>query len=228
MTEWERMTTGRLYNPSKEDIRIPHRKGMELCDRFNRTPLSRRKKKQRLLEKLIPSSVGKNLGLFSPFYCEYGVNIRVGRDCFVNYNCVFLDVAPITLEDGVWIGANVTLATPMHPYLSDERMIREYPDGVHDLEYAKPITLKKNCWICSGAVISGGVTVGENCIIAAGAVVTNDVPPNSIAGGIPAKVIRKLDENDRVDVWNAYINDLEPLSNRSKNQYLKAIKKLKK
>ena len=215
MTEWERMTTGRLYDPSKKEIRIPHRRGMELCDKFNRTPISRIRKKKKLLEMLIPSSVGKDLGLFSPFYCEYGVNIRVGRECFVNYNCVFLDVAPITLEDNVWIGANVTLATPMHPYLSEERISREYPDGEHDLEYAKPITLKKNCWICSGAVISGGVTVGENSIVAAGAVVTKDVPDNCIVGGVPAKVIRKIDEEDRMDVWNTYVNDLPPVSKRN-------------
>ena len=214
MTEWERMTSGRLYNPSKKEIDVPHSRYMELCDRFNRTPLSRRRKKKKLLERLIPSSKGKGLGLFSPFYCEYGVNIHVGKDCFVNYNCVFLDVAPIVLEDGVWIGANVTIATPLHPYLAEERMIRQYPDGEHDLEYAKPITLKKNCWICSGAVISGGVTVGENSIVAAGAVVTKDVPDHCVVGGVPAKVIRMLDESDRMDVWDTYCNDRFPVSKR--------------
>ena len=171
------------------------------------------------LERLIPSSKGKGLGLFSPFYCEYGVNIHVGRDCFVNYNCVFLDVAPIVLEDGVWIGASVTVATPLHPYLAEERMIREYPDGEHDLEYAKPITLKKNCWICSGAVISGGVTVGENSIVAAGAVVTKDVPDHCIVGGVPAKVIRMIDEDDRMDVWDAYCNDRFPISKREERKH---------
>ena len=188
---------------------------MELCDRFNRTPLRRRRKKARLLEKLIPSSAGKDLVVFGPFYCEYGVNISVGKDCFVNYGCTFLDVAPITLGDDVWIGANVTLAPPMHPYLAEERIIREYPDGIHDLEYAKPITIRNNCWISSGVIISGGVTVGENSIIAAGAVVTRDVPPDCIVGGVPARVIRKLDENDRIGVWEAYVNDRPPLSKRA-------------
>ena len=215
MTEWERMTTGRLYDPAKEEIELQHRKGMELCDRFNKTPLSRRRKKARLLEKLIPSSEGKDLVVFAPFYCEYGVNISVGKDCFVNYGCTFLDVAPVTLEDGVWLGANVTLATPMHPYLAEERLFQKYPDGVHDLEYAKPITIRKNCWIGSGAVISGGVTIGENCIIAAGAVVTRDVPPDCIVGGVPARVIRKIDENDRIGVWETYTNDRLPLSKRA-------------
>ena len=215
MTEWERMTTGRLYDPGKEEIDLRHRQGMELCDRFNRTPLRRRRKKARLLEKLIPSSAGKNLVVFGPFYCEYGVNISVGKDCFVNYGCTFLDVAPITLGDDVWIGANVTLAAPMHPCLAEERIIREYPDGIHDLEYAKPITIRNNCWISSGVIISGGVTVGENSIIAAGAVVTRDVPPDCIVGGVPARVIRKLDENDRIGVWEAYVNDRPPLSKRA-------------
>ena len=129
--------------------------------------------------------------------------------------CTFLDVAPITLGDDVWIGANVTLAPPMHPYLAEERIIREYSDGIHDLEYAKPITIRNNCWISSGVIISGGVTVGENSIIAAGAVVTKDVPPDCIVGGVPARVIRKLDENDRIGVWEAYVNDCLPLSKRA-------------
>ncbi len=216
MKEWERMTSGRLYNPADPQIDKRHIRGLSLCDRFNRTPFSRERKKQRLLERLIPSCVGKDLGLFAPFYCEYGVNILVGKDCFINYNCVFLDIAPITLEDGVMVGANVTLATPLHPYLADERMIKKYPDGVHDLEYAAPITLKKNCWISSNATISGGVTVGENSIVAAGAVVLHDVPPNSIVGGVPARVIRTIDEADRIDVWNAYRTDRFPVSERNR------------
>ena len=214
INEWERMISGKLYNAASPDLFKNHDGGMIRCDRFNRIPLWRYKAKERALKRLIPSSKGKDLCIFAPFYCEYGINIEVGEGCFVNYNCTFLDVAPITLESGVWIGANVTLATPMHPFLPDERLPQEYPDGFHDLEYAKPITIKKNCWICSSATIIGGVTVGENSIVAAGAVVTKDVPPNSIVAGVPARVIRSIDEEDRMNVWETYLKNETPLSSR--------------
>jgi maltose O-acetyltransferase len=214
INEWERMVSGKLYNAASKDLYKNHTLGMIRCDRFNRIPLWRFIAKQKALTKLIPSSKGKDLYVFAPFYCEYGVNIKVGKGCFINYNCTFLDVSPITLEDGVWIGANVTLATPSHPFLPEERLPQEYPDGFHDLEYSKPITIKKNCWICSSATIVGGVTVGENSIVAAGAVVTNDVPPNSIVAGVPARVIRTIDEDDRMNVWETYMKNEMPLSIR--------------
>ncbi|MBQ7739835.1 MAG: sugar O-acetyltransferase [Eubacterium sp.] len=216
--EFDKMVAGKLYNAASRDLIKPHTRGMVLCDMFNRTPLWLYTRKQRLLKKLIPSSKGKELTVFAPFYCEYGVNIKVGFGCFVNYNSTFLDVSPIILEDFVWLGANVILATPMHPYLAEERIFKDYPDGYHDLEYSKPITIKKNSWICSGAVISGGVTVGENCIVAAGAVVTKDVPDNCIVGGVPAKVIRRIDEKDRLDVWETYVKGDIPLSVRDKEK----------
>lgn len=217
INEWDRMVAGKLYNAGSKDIEKQHNRGMFLCDKFNRLPKWRQKKKQKTLEKLIPSSVGKNLCVFSPFYCEYGVNIKVGEGCFVNYSCTFLDISPIVLGNGVWIGANVTIATPNHPLLSDERLPQDYPDGNHDLEYSNPITIKDNVWICSGAIICGGVTIGENSVIAAGAVVTRDVPANSLVAGMPARVIRQLDDKDRLHAWETYEKNELPLSDRKKN-----------
>ncbi|MDY4676950.1 MAG: hypothetical protein SO373_07375 [Candidatus Borkfalkiaceae bacterium] len=95
---------------------------MTLCDKFNRIPLWQKGRKKRTLEKLIPSAKEGGLVAFAPFYCEYGVNIHVGKECFVNYNCVFLDIAPITFGNGVWVGANVTFATPNHPLIAEERL----------------------------------------------------------------------------------------------------------
>lgn len=214
--DWERMISGKLYNAASEDIAKQHFLGLSRCDRFNKIPVRRQKAKQKALETLIPSAKGKNFAVFAPFYCEYGVNIHVGNDCFANYNCTFLDVSPVTLGNGVWIGANVTLATPNHPFLAEERLNADYPDGRHDLEYSAPITIKDGCWICSSATICGGVTIGENSIVAAGAVVLRDVPPNSIVAGVPAKVIRKIDEEDRMNVWETYVKNEVPLSIRKR------------
>lgn len=216
INDWDRMIAGKLYNSSSKDIEKQHKKGLSNCDRFNRIPVWRAKSKQRALEKLIPSSKGKGFGVFAPFYCEYGINIHVGEECFVNYNCTFLDVSPITLGNGVWIGANVTLATPNHPFIASERLNNNYPDGYHDLEYSAPITICDGCWICSSSTICGGVTIGKNSIVAAGSVVLSDVPPNSIVAGIPAKVIRQIDDDDTINVWETYINNEVPLSIRKK------------
>ena len=214
--EFEKMKEGKLYNAAHRDLVIPHAKGLMRCDRYNRIALWRVLSKKIALQRLIPSSKGKNLAVFSPLYCEYGVNIHVGNECFMNYNCVLLDVAPITLGNSVWLGANVTLATPCHPLLAEERIFRDYPDGHHDLEYSKPITIKDNAWICSCVTVCGGVTIGENAVVAAGAVVTKDVPPNTLVAGVPAQIVRELSEDDRIDVWETYIQNEIPLSKREK------------
>lgn len=216
-TEWERMISGKFYNSSSPDLEKKHEHGLCGSQKFNKISYKRPKKKQRALEELIPDAKGKNLGVFSPFYCEYGYNIKVGKNCFINLNCCISDICPVTLGDQVWIGVGVNIVTPLHPLLAEERLVQTYPDGEHDLEYGAPITIEDGVWICSGATITGGVTIGKNSVIAAGAVVTKDVPPNSLVAGVPAKVLRTLDELDRMDAWNTYVNDLTPISLRKKN-----------
>ncbi len=213
-TEWNKMIEGKLYNSTSKDIFWQHTRGMLLCQKFNKCSILNQARKNRLQTKLIPSSKGQNTYIFTPFYCEYGVNIHLGKDVFMNYGCTLLDISPITLEDGVWLGANVTIATPCHPFLAEERINQNYPDGYHDLEYSKPVTIKKNVWVASNVTICGGVTIGENSVIGAGSVVTRDIPANCIGVGIPAKVLRFLDEDDRMDVWDTYINEKTPLSRR--------------
>ena len=217
-TDWKRMIEGKLYNSASKDIFWQHAKGMYLTQKLNKCPIWNIPRQKRILNRLIPSSKGKSMWVFTPFYCEYGVNIHVGNDVFFNYNCTLLDISPITLEDGVWLGANVTIATPCHPLIADERINRDYPDGYHDLEYSKPVRIQKNAWIASNVVICGGVTIGEGAVVGAGSVVTRDIPAGCIAVGNPCRVLRQIDENDRIDVWNTYINNEMPLSVRDKEK----------
>ena len=117
-----------------------------------------------------------------------------------------LDTCPVHIGNNVFIGPNVSLVTPMHPFRYQERNIKFRQDGTaYDDEYAKPITIGDNCWLASNVVVTGGVTIGEGCVIGAGSVVTKDIPPHSLAIGNPCKVIRQITEADsirnREDLW---------------------------
>lgn len=138
-----------------------------------------------LFSELVGEKVDDSFLLIPPFYTTGGPDIRVGRNVFVNQNCTFYDLGGIDIADDVMIGPNVSLITSGHPIEPSQR--RAYV-------VAKPIVIERNVWIATGATIIGGVTVGENSVVAAGSVVTKDVPPNSLVGGNPARVIRSIAE----------------------------------
>ena len=120
--------------------------------------------------------------MFPPFYADFGRNIHFGKHVFVNSSCHFQDQGGIFIGDHVLIGHNVVLATINHDLNPYDR---------HNIY--KPIRIGNRVWIGSNAVITQGVTIGDGAVIAAGAVVTKDVPENTVVGGIPAKVIRKIE-----------------------------------
>jgi acetyltransferase-like isoleucine patch superfamily enzyme len=134
------------------------------------------------LSEIIGSEIDKSTTLFVPFHTNFGKHIKIGKNVFINHACSFLDLGGITIEDDVLIGPRVNLITENHPVDPAKRK---------DLDL-KSISIKRNAWIGAGATILPGVTVGENSIIAAGAVVNNDVPDNTIVGGIPAKLIKAI------------------------------------
>lgn len=144
------------------------------------------------IRKLTAKLLGKeyeNLAIIPPFYCDYGTHIKPGRNCFINYNCVFLDEAHITLGDYVFIAPNCCFSTVGHPI--DVKQRRDY------LEIAKPITIGDDVWIGSGVNIVPGVTIGNGTIIGAGSTVTKDIPPGVIAAGSPCRVLRPITEDDK-------------------------------
>lgn len=137
---------------------------------------------RQLLSRLFGYEVPNSLRVFPPFYTDFGKNIQIGEHVFINACCHFQDHGGVTIGDGCQIGHNVVFATLNHGIAPEDR-IHTYP---------APIVLGKNVWVGSNATILQGVTIGDNAIVGAGAVVTKDVEANTIVGGIPAKLIRKI------------------------------------
>lgn len=135
-----------------------------------------------LLSELFGRPVPDTLRVFPPFYSDFGKNIHVGENVFINACCHFQDHGGVTLGDGCQIGHNVVFATLNHGQAPEDRGIT----------CPAPIVLGRNVWVGSNATILQGVTIGDNAIVAAGAVVTHDVPANTIVGGVPARFIKKI------------------------------------
>ena len=138
--------------------------------------------KSDIFKQITSKSVGEGLRLETPFYTDFGKNITIGNNVFINAGCKFQDQGGIVIGDDVLIGHNVVLATLDHGIEPDKRIFL----------HPGPIHIGNKVWIGSGAIITKGVTIGDNSIIAAGAVVINDVPSNVIVGGVPAKVIKSI------------------------------------
>lgn len=134
------------------------------------------------LGRITESEIDETVAIFTPFQINYGKNTKIGKNVFINFDCVFLDLGGITIEDGVLIAPKVSLLSEGHPLETQHR---------HSLTVGK-IHIKKNAWIGANATILQGVTIGENAIVAAGSVVSKDVADNTIVGGIPAKVIKTI------------------------------------
>lgn len=142
-----------------------------------------------LMARLTGKPIDESFAMFPPFYTDCGKNITIGKNVFINSGCKFQDQGGITIGDGALVGHNVVLATLNHD-LAPEKRSSMHPG---------PIVIEKNAWIGSNATILPGVTIGEGAIVAAGAVVTKDVLSNTIVGGVPAKLIKKIvsEENNK-------------------------------
>jgi len=179
ITEKEKMLTGEYYNAMDSQLSAERAKARQLTHRLNVTEYGDPEAAVKILKELIPES-GKHFWIEPPFYCDYGYNIKVGDAVYFNFNCVVLDVMPVTIGSNVLFGPNVQIYTATHPVDAEER--RKW------LEFAETITIGDDCWIGGGAIICPGVTIGDRCVIGAGAVVTKDIPDDSIAVGNPARV----------------------------------------
>jgi acetyltransferase-like isoleucine patch superfamily enzyme len=159
------------------------KRAMAITATLNRLTYNDADEVRALFSDLIGKKVDDSFLLIPPFYTAGGVDIRVGRNVFVNQNCTFYDLGGLDIADDVMIGPNVSIITTGHPIEPSRRRA---------CVIAKPIVIERNVWIAAGVTIIGGVTVGENSVVAAGSVVTRDVPPNTLVGGNPARVIRSI------------------------------------
>lgn len=181
----ERMEAGEAYTADDEELAQATRRAYLLTRKYELSYAESAAAGHKVLEELL-GSVAPDVHIKPPLYVDYGRYITIGAGSFANYGLVALDVAAITIGKNVKLGSNVQLLTPTHPLEPTLRLQR--------LEGGKPIVIGDNVWIGSGAMVLAGVTIGENSVIGAGAVVTKDIPPNVLALGNPARVVKSLPE----------------------------------
>lgn len=182
-TEKEKMLSGELYNALDEELSDERLHARLLLKALNDSREDEVQKRKAILDDLLPNAE-KDLWIQPPFYCDYGTNMYVGEKVFFNFNCVVLDVMPVTIGSRTLFGPNVQIYTATHPLHFKER--------ASGLEYAKPVNIGEDVWIGGSAVICPGISIGDRTVIGAGSVVTKDIPSDVFAAGNPCRVVRGL------------------------------------
>jgi maltose O-acetyltransferase len=181
----ERMLAGDLYLADDPELTADALRGAALAERYNASSVTDLPARRALLGELL-GEVGEDVVVRPPLSVDYGQYVSIGARTFVNVGAVLLDVAPIRIGEDVQIGPNVQLLTPTHPLDPEPRRAK--------WEAAKPITIGDNVWLGGGVIVCPGVTIGANTVVGAGSVVTRDQPPDVVAVGNPARVVRKTGE----------------------------------
>jgi maltose O-acetyltransferase len=179
--EKDKMLAGELYRASDPQLVAERRRCRTLLQAFNAEPDE--EERLALLRELL-GRIGSGSFIQPPFACDYGSNVSIGDDVFINFNAVILDCAPVSIGDGTQIGPGVQLLAADHP--RDPQTRRDF------LELARPISIGSNVWFGAAAMVLPGVSVGDDSIIGAGSVVTRDIPGGVLAVGNPCRVVREL------------------------------------
>ena len=184
MTEKEKMIAGALYAPSDLQLVEDRRQARIVFGKYNATHPDEVEQRKELLQELFGQK-SENLYIEPPFYCDYGYNLQLGKNVYMNFNCCILDVSIVKIGDNTMFGPNVQIYTATHPL--------EYKARNSGVEYAKPIIIGNNVWVGGNATICPGVTIGNNVVIGAGSVVTKSFPDDVFIAGNPARVIKTID-----------------------------------
>ena len=175
------MLAGEPYDPLDPDLLAGRQRAQQRLSAFNTE--SGEARRLEVLRDLL-GKIGERSLIVPPFFCDYGTNISLGDDSFVNTGGIFLDCAAITIGDRTQIASAVQVLAADHP--------REPELRAADVEFARPVTIGANCWIGAGAIVCPGVTIGDDAIVGAGSIVIRAVPPRVMAAGNPCRVIRAL------------------------------------
>lgn len=186
ITEKQKMLAGEMYNPSDSALMKERHRARLLFHKFNSLSDAHLEERQKVLYQIFENA-GENLFVEPPFYCDYGSNIKAGKNLFMNFNCCILDVARVTFGDNCMIGPHVQIYTATHPL--------EFKARNSGKELGSPITIGNNVWIGGNATICPGITLGNNVVVAAGAVVSKSFPDDVVIGGNPAKIIKTIDNH---------------------------------
>lgn len=190
MENKDRMFTGDLYLPNDAAITEEQTACLELLYTFNQTRPSEQEKRNQLLKQMF-AEIGENCYIEPPFHANFGgKHVHFGKNVYANFNLTMVDDGHIYVGDYTMFAPGVIVATAGHPILPELR------ETVY--QYNMPVHIGKNCWIGAGAIILPGVTIGDQVVVGAGSVVTKDLPSNVVAVGNPCRVIREINEHDRI------------------------------
>ncbi len=196
MREEEKIFAGIVFCPTDPELRAMKLKAHKLNNDYNATYEDEEEKRTEILRELI-GEIGESAFIQGPVYFHYGKHTKIGKNFFGNFNLTIQDDANVTVGDRCAFGPNVTIVTPLHPLLPDERTLMITENGEKKrLCYAKPVRIGNDCWLGANVTVCPGVTIGDNCVIGAGSVVTRDIPEGCLAVGVPCRVIRRLSEKD--------------------------------
>lgn len=194
--EEERIFQGIVFCPGDPELVALKLRTHNLNVDYNNTYEDEYEKRAAILGEIL-GEMGDGTRIQGPIAFHYGKHTKIGRNFFGNFNLTIQDDGEVTIGDRCNFGPNVTIVTPIHPMVPEERNALLGPDGKPKrLCYAKPVHIGSDVWLGANVVVCPGVTIGDGCVIGAGAVVTRDIPPRTFAAGNPCRVIREITEQD--------------------------------
>ena len=187
---WNKMLNGQEYDATHSGLRERLQQTRMKLWEFNNLRPDKTDERNDILRSLF-GKIGERFIINQPFRCDYGCNIFLGEDCFINFNCTILDETKVTIGDNAFLGPNISIYTACHPLEAERRN--------KFIEWAEPVTIGNNVWIGGDVTILPGVSIGDNVVIGAGSVVTKSFPSNVVIAGNPAKLIKEIIQTVSID-----------------------------